>query len=70
MMGMSSFKLIDTIPNNILRWMGQTVATFGDLREDAAAGLVGKAAFGAQQVTGKLGGALGGFAKLGSPAGR
>ncbi len=67
MMGMSSFKLIDTIPNNILRWMGQSVATFGDMREDAAAGLVGKAAFGAQQVTGRLGGSLGGLAKLGSP---
>ncbi|MCB1681785.1 MAG: DotA/TraY family protein [Rhodospirillales bacterium] len=67
MMGMSSFKLIDTIPNNILRWMGQSVATFGDMQEDPAQGLVGRAAFGAQQVTGKLGGGLGALAKLGNP---
>lgn len=67
MMGMSSFKLIDTIPNNILRWMGQSVATFGDMREDAAQGLVGRASLGAQQVTGKIGGGLGAYAKLGSP---
>lgn len=66
MMGMSSFKLIDTIPNNILRWMGQSVATFGDMREDPAAGLVGRASLGAQQVTGKIGGGLGGFAQLGA----
>lgn len=72
MMGMSSFKLIDTIPNNILRWMGQSVATFGDMREDPAQGLVGKAALGAQQITGKLGGGLAGYAKIGktfSPGG-
>lgn len=67
MMGMSSFKLIDTIPNNILRWMGQSVATFGDMREDAAQGLVGRAALGAQQVTGKIGGGLGGYAGLSDP---
>lgn len=67
MMGMSSFKLIDTIPNNILRWMGQSIATFGDMREDAAQGLVGRAALGAQQVTGKIGGGLGAYARLASP---
>lgn len=69
MLGMSSFKLIDTIPNNILRWMGQSVATFGDMREDPAQGLVGKAGIGAQQVTAKVGGALGGFANIGSRLG-
>ncbi len=65
MMGMSSFKLIDTIPNNILRWMGQSVATFGDQREDPAAGLAGKAAIGAQQTLSRLGGGLQGLAGLG-----
>ncbi len=67
MMGMSSFKLIDTIPNNILRWMGQSVATFGDMREDPAQNLVGKAAFGSQQIASKMGGALGGMSKLSDP---
>lgn len=58
LMGMSSFKLIDRIPNNILRWMGQSVSTFNDEREDAAQTLVGKATVGAQQTSGALGGGL------------
>ena len=55
MLGMSSFKLVDTMPNNILRWMGQSVATFGDQREDPAASLVGRASMGSQQALGKIG---------------
>ncbi len=58
LMGMSSFKLIDLIPNNILRWMGQSVATFNDQREDAAQTLVGKATVGANQTSSALGGGL------------
>lgn len=61
MLGMSSFKLVDTMPNNILRWMGQSVATFGDQREDPAQGLVSRASIGSQQVLGKVGGGLGGM---------
>jgi len=55
LMAMSSFKLIDHIPNNILRWMGQSTATFNDQREDAAQSLVGKATVGSQQTSGALG---------------
>lgn len=58
MLGMSSFKLVDTMPNNILRWMGQSVATFGDQREDPAQSLVSRASIGSQQVLGKIGGGL------------
>ncbi|PCJ03234.1 MAG: hypothetical protein COB14_00440 [Alphaproteobacteria bacterium] len=58
LIGMSSFKLIDTIPNNILRWMGQSVATFGDQREDPAQGLVSKTTVGSQQALSKVGGGL------------
>jgi len=58
LMGMSSFKLIDLIPNNILRWMGQSTATFNDQREDAAQGLVGKATVGSQQTSSALGSGL------------
>ncbi len=58
LLGMSSFKLIDTIPNNILRWMGQSLATFGDQRENPAETLVSKASIGSQQATGKIGGGL------------
>ncbi len=68
MIGMSAFKLIDLIPNNILRWMGQTVATFGDTREDPAQGLSSRASIGSQQVLGKLGGGLDGIAKAVSGA--
>lgn len=56
LMAMASFKLIDLIPNNILRWMGQSVQTFNDMNEDAAQGLTGKMAAGSQQVTSTVGG--------------
>ncbi len=36
MIGLSCFKLIDAIPNNILRWMGVTVSTFQDHAGDPA----------------------------------
>ncbi|MGB0719139.1 MAG: DotA/TraY family protein [Bdellovibrionales bacterium] len=69
LMAMSSFKLIDLIPNNILRWMGQSVATFNDQREDAAQGLVGKATVGSQQTTSALGGGLKSIAGAGGAGG-
>ena len=58
LMAMSSFKLIDLIPNNILRWMGQSVSTFNDQKEDPAQGLVGTAAVGTQQTISSVGGGL------------
>lgn len=64
MMGMASFKMIDMVPNNILRWMGQSVASFNDQREDVAAGLVGKASTGSQQALSRIGQGLGDVAKL------
>jgi len=36
MMGLSCFKLIDAVPNNILRWMGVSVATFKEQAGDPA----------------------------------
>ncbi len=65
MLGMSSFKLVDTMPNNILRWMGQSVATFGDQREDPAQNLVSRASIGSQQALSKMGGGLSGLAEAG-----
>lgn len=58
MMGQSSFKLIDQIPNNMLRWMNQNVATFNDSRQDPAQGLVSTAQIGAQQGLQSMGGGL------------
>ncbi len=62
LMAMSSFKLIDNIPNNILRWMGQNIQTFNDSREDPAQSLMGTAWFGGQQTFQSLGGGLGALA--------
>ncbi len=42
MIALSSFKLIDQIPNNILRWMGATVSTFQENAGDPASELSGK----------------------------
>ncbi|MCB1651520.1 MAG: DotA/TraY family protein [Alphaproteobacteria bacterium] len=58
LMGMSSFKLVDLIPNQILRWMGQSITTFNDQRENAAETLTGKATVGMQQGTQAIGGGL------------
>lgn len=57
MLGMSCFKLIDQIPENILRWMGQSVSPFGR-DEDPAQGLVGTTTVGMQQTLQELGGGL------------
>ena len=54
----SSFKLIDTIPNQILRWAGQSVSSFNDQRSDPAEGLSQYVAFGGVQIFGQGLGAL------------
>src|SRR5262249_26522136 len=68
LMGMSCFKLIDTIPASILRWMGQSVSTFNDAREDAGQSLMGAAGVGVQQAVQGIGqgfgGGLQGIAKM------
>ncbi len=42
MLGLSSFKLIDQVPNNIMRWMGVTVTTFKETEGDPAGEMVSK----------------------------
>ncbi len=42
MIGLLCFKLIDEIPNNIMRWMGVTVSTFRETAGDPAGELSGK----------------------------
>ncbi len=42
MIGLSCFKMIDSIPNNIMRWMGVTVSTFQEHAGDPAGDLAGK----------------------------
>jgi conjugal transfer/type IV secretion protein DotA/TraY len=57
-MALSSFKLIDLIPNQIMRWMGSSVSTFSDMTEDPASNLTQVAAIAGSQVTQQ---AVGGF---------
>ncbi len=78
MMATASFKLIDKIPDNILRWMGQGISAFGDINQDATESLTKYAAIGGytigQQFTGAVqqaaagaGRAVGGAGSGGSP---
>ncbi|HNQ91602.1 MAG TPA: DotA/TraY family protein [Alphaproteobacteria bacterium] len=57
-MALSSFKLIDLIPNKIMRWMGATVDTFGDMAGDPAQNLTNYAAIGGSQITESLVGSM------------
>ncbi len=54
MMGMSSFKLIDLIPNNILRWMGRGEASFGDQAGEPAEGLMQRMSTGGYAISNSL----------------
>jgi len=67
MMGMSSFKLIDMIPKQILRWMGANVTTFNDGSEGMEEGLMSMASIGASQATQSLGQGMKGITSLGQP---
>lgn len=78
MIGMSCFKLIDLVPNNILRYMGASVNTFNDKASDPADGLMMRLSIGGNAVSqqtigsggivGNLMDAGGGFAKAGISA--
>ena len=54
MIGMSSFKLIDLIPNSILRWMGSGVQTYNDQAGEPAEGLISKMAIGGSMMSQQL----------------
>lgn len=54
MMALSSFKLVDLIPNSILRWMGASVPTFGDQAPDAAEGMSRYVAIGGSMTFGQI----------------
>lgn len=54
MIGMSCFKLIDLVPNNILRYMGASVNTFNDRASDPADGLMMRLSIGGKVVSDKV----------------
>ncbi|MCK5284558.1 MAG: DotA/TraY family protein [Alphaproteobacteria bacterium] len=59
MIGLSSFKLIDAIPNNILRWAGVTISTFQEEAGDPGSEVSRKVYSGVTIGTGQIeGGAL------------
>ncbi len=64
MIGMSCFKLIDLVPNNILRFMGTDAKTFSDHAIDPTEGMMSKLGIGSsvisQRVIGQVGGGAAG----------
>jgi conjugal transfer/type IV secretion protein DotA/TraY len=64
MLATSSFKLIDIIPNQILRWMGAGVSTFGDLNKEDAGQIVSQSYIGAQRLIAQARGATGALAGI------
>jgi conjugal transfer/type IV secretion protein DotA/TraY len=54
MMALSSFKLIDLIPNQIMRWMGTNVSTFSDQAGDPAQTLTQYTAIAGSQIVGQV----------------
>ena len=54
MIGMSCFKLIDLVPNNLLRYMNVSVSTFNDQQSDPAEGLVTKLGIGGSRISGQV----------------
>ncbi len=54
MIGMSCFKLIDLVPNNLLRYMNVSVSTFNDQQNDPAEGLVQRLSFGGSRISSQV----------------
>lgn len=58
MIGVSSFKLVDQIPQSILRWVGASVPTFVDQKEDLTSTMVSRTAMAANQIFGQFTGGI------------
>ncbi len=63
MIAQTTFKLVDLIPKQILRWLGAEISTFLDEREDPAAGLVGYLTIGGSTFGSQLGDSAAGVGK-------
>lgn len=57
MIALSSFKMINVVPNSILRWMGSGASAFSDGQDDPAGSLTQYAALGGARVGGQIAGA-------------
>ncbi|MEZ5813891.1 MAG: DotA/TraY family protein [Alphaproteobacteria bacterium] len=58
LMGLASFKLVDLIPNNILRWMGVSITTFQENAQDPAGKLSSQVYRGATLTGNQLSGQM------------
>lgn len=54
MIGLSCFKLVDQIPNNIMRWMGVAVSTFQEQAGDPAGQMTGRLFHSSQLASAQL----------------
>lgn len=54
MMALSSFKMADAVPDNIIRWIGASLDSFGQFDPNPAEGMVGRIATTTQLATGAL----------------
>lgn len=62
----AAFKMVDLVPNQILRWMGNSTQSFGDTMADAAENLIRNISIAEQQIGSVLseaGGAVGSLTK-------
>ncbi len=68
MLALASFKLIDKIPDNILRWAGAGVSSYGDIAQDQVEGISRVATTGSMtigsQASGAVTSAAGGLGKV------
>lgn len=55
MMGMASFKLIDMLPDKVMRWMGTDASGFSDQSSTGPEGLMTKMSVGTNMMTGSVG---------------
>ena len=68
LIGTSSFKMIDHIPQSIIRWAGSGAKSFGDQDGDPTADLVRYAAFGGANIANQASGIASQGAELGGKA--
>lgn len=54
MIGMACFKMVDLVPDNIMRWLGAGISSFGAMDGDPAEGMVKKVSTGAVIAGSKL----------------
>ena len=55
MIALSSFKLIDQVPNQILRWMGEQIKTIQEDGQDLNENFIKRISTGILQITGTIG---------------